>query len=105
MPPAPCPTKSASLRIRTPRHDCGPAKARIFFFRGNFSRARMHYSFRKRKTSESSLPYRGRDRSEEHTSELQSPCNLVCRLLLEKKKKQPQSMRVSRARSIDRAYM
>src|SRR2546426_10155765 len=39
--------------------------------------------------------YVGRDptpvqaaRSEEHTSELQSPCNLVCRLLLEKKKKQ-----------------
>src|SRR5256885_4336966 len=28
-----------------------------------------------------------RGRSEEHTSELQSPCNLVCRLLLEKKKK------------------
>src|SRR5256885_3612840 len=43
------------------------------------------------------------ERSEEHTSELQSPCNLVCRLLLEKKKKyilqytfnctQPQSIR------------
>src|SRR2546426_12323522 len=30
---------------------------------------------------------RSRERSEEHTSELQSPCNLVCRLLLEKKKK------------------
>src|SRR2546426_9725153 len=29
----------------------------------------------------------GKARSEEHTSELQSPCNLVCRLLLEKKKK------------------
>src|ERR1022692_5213904 len=29
---------------------------------------------------------RRRCRSEEHTSELQSPCNLVCRLLLEKKK-------------------
>src|SRR5256885_3021824 len=29
----------------------------------------------------------GATRSEEHTSELQSPCNLVCRLLLEKKKK------------------
>src|SRR5256885_17272043 len=29
---------------------------------------------------------RGASRSEEHTSELQSPCNLVCRLLLEKKK-------------------
>src|SRR5256885_7660460 len=28
-----------------------------------------------------------RTRSEEHTSELQSPCNLVCRLLLEKKKR------------------
>src|SRR5256885_16811171 len=28
----------------------------------------------------------GEQRSEEHTSELQSPCNLVCRLLLEKKK-------------------
>src|SRR2546426_8174542 len=30
-------------------------------------------------------------RSEEHTSELQSPCNLVCRLLLEKKKKETQN--------------
>src|SRR2546426_2415420 len=35
---------------------------------------------------------RGRvGRSEEHTSELQSPCNLVCRLLLEKKKKSNRS--------------
>src|SRR5688500_19997196 len=34
------------------------------------------------------IRFRGDDvRSEEHTSELQSPCNLVCRLLLEKKKK------------------
>src|SRR5256885_9714466 len=32
---------------------------------------------------------RGDLRSEEHTSELQSPCNLVCRLLLEKKKTTP----------------
>src|SRR5256885_8789758 len=32
-------------------------------------------------------------RSEEHTSELQSPCNLVCRLLLEKKKKRTISKR------------
>src|SRR3989454_5623277 len=31
-------------------------------------------------------------RSEEHTSELQSPCNLVCRLLLEKKKNQVQDI-------------
>src|SRR2546426_8844248 len=39
----------------------------------------------------SSAPLLGRlavrPRSEEHTSELQSPCNLVCRLLLEKKKR------------------
>src|SRR5256885_9477218 len=34
----------------------------------------------------------GRQRSEEHTSELQSPCNLVCRLLLEKKKKRGTSV-------------
>src|SRR5256885_12322217 len=34
-------------------------------------------------------------RSEEHTSELQSPCNLVCRLLLEKKKKQQTQNNVS----------
>src|SRR2546426_5416806 len=33
------------------------------------------------------------ERSEEHTSELQSPCNLVCRLLLEKKKKKYQIQR------------
>src|SRR2546426_8767813 len=32
------------------------------------------------------LGYEAQGRSEEHTSELQSPCNLVCRLLLEKKK-------------------
>src|SRR2546426_9045970 len=32
-------------------------------------------------------------RSEEHTSELQSPCNLVCRLLLEKKKKKKKNER------------
>src|SRR5256885_2913474 len=39
------------------------------------------------KGGEPSKPTPSRIRSEEHTSELQSPCNLVCRLLLEKKKK------------------
>src|SRR5256885_8849375 len=34
-------------------------------------------------------------RSEEHTSELQSPCNLVCRLLLEKKKKKPYMLTIT----------
>src|SRR5256885_7370602 len=36
-------------------------------------------------------------RSEEHTSELQSPCNLVCRLLLEKKKKNKQHIYTNNA--------
>src|SRR5256885_9604233 len=43
-------------------------------------------------------------RSEEHTSELQSPCNLVCRLLLEKKKRytrQRQSLRCHFTRTRD----
>src|SRR5256885_11021260 len=38
-------------------------------------------SLRRRRTAPAALPAM---RSEEHTSELQSPCNLVCRLLLEK---------------------
>src|SRR2546426_5899636 len=37
----------------------------------------------------------GSERSEEHTSELQSPCNLVCRLLLEKKKTEKTRKRVT----------
>src|SRR5205807_6882826 len=36
--------------------------------------------------ADSGLNIARQDRSEEHTSELQSPCNIVCRLLLEKKK-------------------
>src|SRR3989454_8548627 len=38
-------------------------------------------------------------RSEEHTSELQSPCNLVCRLLLEKKKKKIKTRATIRTRT------
>src|SRR6266446_10994826 len=48
------------------------------------------------------LGFRHHTRSEEHTSELQSPCNLVCRLLLEKKKnktkhhmKKPQTKKIN----------
>src|SRR2546430_3195243 len=40
----------------------------------------------------------GRERSEEHTSELQSQSNLVCRLLLEKKKKKIRYRRRAKAR-------
>src|SRR2546426_3612510 len=39
-------------------------------------------------------------RSEEHTSELQSPCNLVCRLLLEKKKKRKKNRRANKKAAI-----
>src|SRR2546426_8355174 len=42
-----------------------------------------------------------RDRSEEHTSELQSPCNLVCRLLLEKKKKKTKKTKNTRSSTND----
>src|SRR5256885_2435164 len=42
------------------------------------------------------------NRSEEHTSELQSPCNLVCRLLLEKKNREKKPM-TNRAQTNDEA--
>src|SRR5256885_13048746 len=62
-----CPGVALSLRERFPRTPLGPVS-----------------------NSESRIAYRRPcpppQRSEEHTSELQSPCNLVCRLLLEKKK-------------------
>src|SRR2546426_2476596 len=44
-----------------------------------------------------SFPMISIGRSEEHTSELQSPCNLVCRLLLEKKKKEQNYVDVNAA--------
>src|SRR5260370_10616858 len=44
-------------------------------------------SFARTRHLTSQLPFRSIERSEEHTSELQSHLNLVCRLLLEKKKK------------------
>src|SRR5256885_13168854 len=44
-------------------------------------------------------------RSEEHTSELQSPCNLVCRLLLEKKKtSDPLAWAKDRATLVNRLF-
>src|SRR5256885_13331782 len=43
-------------------------------------------------------------RSEEHTSELQSPCNLVCRLLLEKKKKVIQIRSLSHKTLLNQLY-
>src|SRR5690348_17549842 len=45
-------------------------------------------------TEGGALESRFAERSEEHTSELQSPVHLVCRLLLEKKKKKKKKIRV-----------
>src|SRR5256885_12071109 len=47
-------------------------------------------------------PLRVGERSEEHTSELQSPCNLVCRLLLGKKKQQLPIRRAAAAHQLAR---
>src|SRR2546426_6088885 len=58
---------------------------RVIFHGGTLAAARdlSHFAAGTR----ARLPQEAFLRSEEHTSELQSPCNLVCRLLLEKKKK------------------
>src|SRR5256885_4894586 len=48
---------------------------------------RQQGRWRQRDVQEKTDALAAAQRSEEHTSELQSPCNLVCRLLLEKKKK------------------
>src|SRR5688500_20222166 len=67
-------------------HDALPIsgkKRKTRWIKGIFSR-KKHPG--KRFLSRSALSPESFCRSEEHTSELQSPCNLVCRLLLEKKK-------------------
>src|SRR5258707_4619547 len=69
----------AGDRALPPRHSCGSARRVALLHRGPADR-RCWYS-RRRKTRGL-----GGDRSEEHTSELQSRQYLVCRLLLEKKK-------------------
>src|SRR5256885_3644884 len=77
-----CPSDiPSSKRCRSDRRGrslCAP------IFRG-FDRQSLHR--RKQSVHPSVDDGRFGQRSEEHTSELQSPCNLVCRLLLEKKKK------------------
>src|SRR2546426_3662843 len=52
---------------------------------GRFVATAIAAESRPRKRTTAGTSPGGRSRSEEHTSELQSPCNLVCRLLLEKK--------------------
>src|SRR5256885_7896380 len=70
-----------------------PPRSTLFpyttLFRSRLHRGRLRQPSRRRLRQKRELPAPDgqRGRSEEHTSELQSPCNLVCRLLLEKKKK------------------
>src|SRR5256885_12223970 len=52
----------------------------------SFAKPPMHGRSERARCCPTAKPAQARSRSEEHTSELQSPCNLVCRLLLEKKK-------------------
>src|SRR5256885_7686778 len=68
-----------------------PPRSTLFpyttLFRSRRSRMVPPELLKQRQEEVAVLALRLHDRSEEHTSELQSPCNLVCRLLLEKKKK------------------
>src|SRR5256885_5468451 len=72
-PPGPCSAIHTRSKPRAMRSESGAS-------RGSKACASTP---RRLSASSTALPER---RSEEHTSELQSPCNLVCRLLLEKKK-------------------
>src|SRR5258708_15208758 len=53
----------------------------------------------RRRDAASSAPLEAASRSEEHTSELQSPDHLVCRLLLEKKKKKKNEKKESKTKN------
>src|SRR5256885_12707105 len=68
---------------RPPRSTLFPYTTLFRSDRGGLSQRRLNVGSR----LEENLDDGDAVRSEEHTSELQSPCNLVCRLLLEKKKK------------------
>src|SRR2546426_4781090 len=72
-----------SPQARRPRQKTHPPEARHVRHARRIPHGRRIHPLR-RQLQRDSLRAR---RSEEHTSELQSPCNLVCRLLLEKKKK------------------
>src|SRR5438034_4323653 len=70
------------------RSDRGPARASRRVLWDPF-----HWSARRGKANRDRGPAPARARSEEHTSELQSHSDLVCRLLLEKKKKKENNLR------------
>src|SRR2546426_6800534 len=68
------------------RHACGGGERRFGSRRETVQRLTSAFGSMPSLSSGNRIPVEDA-RSEEHTSELQSPCNLVCRLLLEKKKK------------------
>src|SRR5256885_6396265 len=72
---------------RPPRSTLFPYTTLFRSARRSCAAARPGRPCRRSRGSERLPSLRPSPRSEEHTSELQSPCNLVCRLLLEKKKK------------------
>src|SRR5256885_3836039 len=63
-----------------------PPRSTLFPYTTLFRSPRSHCKKAARGRKPAAALYIQWSRSEEHTSELQSPCNLVCRLLLEKKK-------------------
>src|SRR2546427_5831325 len=87
----------ATMRIRVPLAALLGSTGAVGIFVGRHGRIRTDSrdSARSCRSATSSGSYQlgdrrtGTERSEEHTSELQSQSNLVCRLLLEKKKKKP----------------
>src|SRR5256885_10087524 len=91
------PPRSTLFPYTTLFRSCRESKSRSKSFRCRSCRLQPSPESRELPSSTASRPkctfsYRSPllqshgSRSEEHTSELQSPCNLVCRLLLEKKK-------------------
>src|SRR5256885_8369179 len=77
-----------SLRGRRVGWLFGPGKTGLFVLPGHVAAVDDLASGDEHDVEIAALDPGGGIRSEEHTSELQSPCNLVCRLLLEKKKEQ-----------------
>src|SRR5690348_17623326 len=73
--------------LAPPRGGAAAAHGVLVAARRRPARLRRHARRRAMDLLEGGLQRQRRSRSEEHTSELQSPVHLVCRLLLEKKKK------------------
>src|SRR5256885_2677573 len=73
-------------RAYLPTHDRPGDRPTPRILARDYSQSPGSHACRRRGFPDSPGAIRTRRRSEEHTSELQSPCNLVCRLLLEKKK-------------------